>query len=769
MSRRRNRNGARPASPITAEVASRANDPQFYSQLVGLLPNIDQVLQRANIGDVYAIYDRMLGDAHLAAQADVRQAPILSLEWRLEARDPNSPADVRAAELCEANLKALKMRTLVESIHGAVFKGFSVVELMWASVDGQWLIDKAELRPQRRFQFDASDHQLRVVTRDHQHDGELLPEHKVVLTQHKPTSDWPQGVALLGRCFWPWTFKTGGWRFWVTFAERFGFPWVHANMPAGTSDGARKDMAGKLAKAVQDAVLVTIGASSLTFHEAAKAASSDLFRAIIQECNADISKALVGQTLTAEVGDKGSYAAAQVHDNVRGDLVDADKALVAESIEQQILAPLTLLNIEGADPPVFTFVEEDAPRAAWSKYIQDVQGAGLQVPRLWAHQKLNIPVPEDGEDVLTPGKAAPTPAADFAAPSFDAQAGVAFCDELVEASVAPIASELRGVRELAVLSVEQSGDLTGLAVIIASDVTSDLERSVAEAMLAARMEALTHGEREARATFQDFAVDARPVRFEEAERALSSRIAMTRSEFDALTEDVKARAFTVATIAAAEEVADIQQQLVTGMAEGQALSPMIKGLPLEARHAEVVVRNAVQSAYMAGRFQSAIKVARVRPYFQYQTAGDNRVRDSHAALDGKVFRLDDPSVGSVWPPCGHQCRCTVITLSERQLKERQETRPGLQLNDDDGETRTRAATYRVESAAQNRPMGSEGFASHPLAVWKPDLTRLPPMVRQAVADRAKARWERDGRQGELPAFMARHGLSDLDPLVGGDT
>ncbi len=44
-------------------------------------------------------------------------------------------------------------------------------------------------------------------------------------------------------------------------------------------------------------------------------------------------------------------------------------------------------------------------------------------------------------------------------------------------------------------------------------------------------------------------------------------------------------------------------------------------------------------------------------HWEYQTVGDDHVRDEHATLDGRVFSFDDVAARSLWPPNGWKCRC----------------------------------------------------------------------------------------------------------------
>ena len=57
------------------------------------------------------------------------------------------------------------------------------------------------------------------------------------------------------------------------------------------------------------------------------------------------------------------------------------------------------------------------------------------------------------------------------------------------------------------------------------------------------------------------------------------------------------------------------------------------------------------------------------PYWRYDTVGDNRVRSSHAALDGKVLRADDPWWKTHYPPWDWGCRCIVTELSEGDVED----------------------------------------------------------------------------------------------------
>lgn len=93
--------------------------------------------------------------------------------------------------------------------------------------------------------------------------------------------------------------------------------------------------------------------------------------------------------------------------------------------------------------------------------------------------------------------------------------------------------------------------------------------------------------------------------------------------------------------------------------------------PADPSYLENVYRTNVASAYGAGRWQQMndpdVRVA--RPYRQWFTARDNRVRAEHAVMQGLVWRADNPAFDVIAPPAGFQCRCSLVTLSQEELED----------------------------------------------------------------------------------------------------
>ena len=313
---------------ITDEIVTRKRALNFYS-LVNILPDPDIVLKKQ--GKDMRIYRELLCDPHVFACVQSRKSGVLSLEW-----DINRGLDKdQNAELVEGLLKKLDINKLISDILDCTQFGFQPLEIIWhKEKNGYVLPEKVIAKPSEWFCFD-DDNKLKFRTKEN-YFGEELPDRKFLLAQNNPSYDNPYGERTLSRCFWSVTFKKGGLKFWVIFTEKYGMPHFIGKHPRGASKEETNSLADMLEDMVQDAIAVIPDDSSVEIQEANKTSSAEIYDKLIDKMNAEISKAILGQTLTTEMGNTGSYAAANTHMQVRKDIIDADKKLVESVINQLI-------------------------------------------------------------------------------------------------------------------------------------------------------------------------------------------------------------------------------------------------------------------------------------------------------------------------------------------------------------------------------------------------------------------------------------------------
>jgi len=89
------------------------------------------------------------------------------------------------------------------------------------------------------------------------------------------------------------------------------------------------------------------------------------------------------------------------------------------------------------------------------------------------------------------------------------------------------------------------------------------------------------------------------------------------------------------------------------------------GLGVQKSHLlETVYRTEFQTAYSGARLQADEDPAiqEILWGYEYVTVGDDRVRPTHAALDGTRFEKDDPQWQKLAPPNGWGCRCSFVKI-----------------------------------------------------------------------------------------------------------
>lgn len=86
------------------------------------------------------------------------------------------------------------------------------------------------------------------------------------------------------------------------------------------------------------------------------------------------------------------------------------------------------------------------------------------------------------------------------------------------------------------------------------------------------------------------------------------------------------------------------------------------------RRLKTIYQTNMQTAYMAGRYKSMMESTDTHPYWQYVAVLDGRTRPTHRAMNGRIFRYDDPMWAALFPPNGFNCRCRVRPLTAAQVE-----------------------------------------------------------------------------------------------------
>lgn len=164
-----------------------------------------------------------------------------------------------------------------------------------------------------------------------------------------------------------------------------------------------------------------------------------------------------------------------------------------------------------------------------------------------------------------------------------------------------------------------------------------------------------------------------PAPNKDAVRFLKDKAPVSREVFDGLLPELRGLAFTITGVESAAILKKAKERLAALPAGGD-WEDIKQGLAADlvpylgedggVKRAELLLRVHGFSAYSAAQYQVMDRQRDVFPYWQYQAAGDEKMRDSHAALDGLVFPASSDFWKTHFPPWEFGCRCQVVPLSE---------------------------------------------------------------------------------------------------------
>lgn len=215
------------------------------------------------------------------------------------------------------------------------------------------------------------------------------------------------------------------------------------------------------------------------------------------------------------------------------------------------------------------------------------------------------------------------------------------------------------------------------------------------------------------------ALDLISVQPEKAVEYWGTRSPALKSALPSMSAQAQQRAFVVSGLTRMDQVKEFYTAMERAIVDGESFDSFKKRVDQVAQEAalkpwrvETIFRTNIQTAYNAGRYARMQSVKKVRPYWQYEAVGDERTRPEHAALNGMVFPADDVFWSEHFPPNGFNCRCSVRSMSQREVEaEGKEITNGpigsIEYKDPDtGKTRTITS-----------PGASGSFKSNPGKDW----------------------------------------------------
>lgn len=386
-------------------VATAETDPERFFASLASLPNPDPILRQ--MGKADAVYRSIMMDAHVMGEIRSIRGSFRSHEYRLKVGTENDAKAAAAMELCQSWMKSGPPNPVADWMEvmwqmcSCILTGYKAHELVWNyNADGMLVPSEVADRPGRRILFDSAASPLLVSKATPT--GAPVEPYQFAISRHMATTDNPYGLALLSSCFWPWTFKTGGWRYFVKYCERHGLPWPVGRYPQGTGETEQDALADALASMVESGYLVVQEGTGIELLVPQGGSGAAPQQALITLANREMSKALTSQAMIGEQLEVGSRAAADTAQTRQNSVHDSDRDIAAASMSQ-IFRWITFFNFgEGVAPPRLEFFKQENAGKDRAETYDTARKAGAKPSRKAMLIELGIPEAEDASDELLP-------------------------------------------------------------------------------------------------------------------------------------------------------------------------------------------------------------------------------------------------------------------------------------------------------------------------------------------------------------------------------
>lgn len=344
---------------------------------------------------------------HYASQLQTRRLAIESVDVTIEA-SKGIPAKI--VDFTKELVEDAGLLDALGSLSDGIAKSYAVSEVMWEYERGRLRPVEYIPRDQRFFQFDRlSLRELRLAV-DGSIEGEELPPAKFLRHLPRAKMGIPLRRGLARPAAWAFMIQSFGLQDWAGFSEVYGMPLRVGKYHAGASEADKRTLLRAVAAIANDAAAIIPEGMSIDFHSVAGQHGEAVFAGLLEYCDKQISKLVVGQTMTSDDG--SSLGQAKIHNEVRLDILRADCRQLAHTTTRDLVEYAVAMNFGPQDiyPQVSMPVPDPEDLEALTKGIVALVPFGMRVSEREMREKYGLSEPGDSERLLLAPAAVPPPA-----------------------------------------------------------------------------------------------------------------------------------------------------------------------------------------------------------------------------------------------------------------------------------------------------------------------------------------------------------------------
>ncbi|OGC00134.1 hypothetical protein A2V82_16490 [candidate division KSB1 bacterium RBG_16_48_16] len=372
----------------------------------GLTPQrLASILQNAADGDAseyLTLAEEMEEkEPHYSSVLGTRKRAVKRLPAVVESYS-DSAQDKKLADAVRDMVRKPGFKGMLEDALDALGKGYSCTEIMWDRSGSQWFPKEYIWRDPRFFTFDRiARREIRLLDEADMMNGVPLAPYKFIVHVPKLKTGIPIRGGLARLVAWSYLGKNYTFKDWLAFIEVFGMPLRVGRYGPSATEGDINILKTAVANLGSDAAAVLPESMKIEFVEAIKSAGGDkLFQGMAEWVDKQTSKAVLGQTMTADDG--SSQSQATVHNEVREDIRDSDAEQLEETVNRDLVRAYIDLNFgpQKNYPSIKLHIAKAEDIQLLITGLEKLVPLGLKVEQSVVRDKLGWPDPAEGAELL---------------------------------------------------------------------------------------------------------------------------------------------------------------------------------------------------------------------------------------------------------------------------------------------------------------------------------------------------------------------------------
>ena len=350
-------------------------------------------------------------DPHLHAEISKRKRTVIGLPRQVMPPPKANKADLKTAAILNNIIDNIpNFDTVLLDLLDAIGHGFSCGEITWEYSNGMWVPARITHRPQYWFQLDIPT-RTEIRLRNMSVNGDELWPFGWIVHKHGAKTSEIARSGLYRVLAWPWLMKQYSLRDLAEYLEIYGLPVKIGKYPRSAPEDDRDNLYTALQQLGRNVSGIMPDDMHIEFLKESLGSATP-FLNMVEYCDAVMSMAIIGQTLSGKASNTGlGSGVAMLQGSVRQDLLESDAEQLSSTITQQLIHPLLTLN--GWDTgKAFTYFFDTSTTedlTIFSGAIQNLVNAGVKIPVDWIYSKAGIPPPEEDDVTIGGEQTMPVP------------------------------------------------------------------------------------------------------------------------------------------------------------------------------------------------------------------------------------------------------------------------------------------------------------------------------------------------------------------------